>query len=69
MYLMSNVLSIVFVGFLFCYALLCVLSNFSSLLNRKRKLVAFVFVLSMSYYCECSVSLQCVIVVFPDNTH
>ena len=43
--LMLNVLPIVCVGFLFCYALLSVLSNFSILLKGKRMQVALLFCL------------------------
>ena len=62
--------------FLFCYALLCVHSNFAIIL--KRKLVALLF---LSYRCIVYVNvlwlfltvpwvgLQCVIVVFPDHTN
>ena len=62
---------------LFCYALLCVHSSFSTILKKKRKLVAL---LLLSYRCIGSINvlwlfltvpwvvLQCVIVVFPDNT-
>ena len=63
---------------LFCYALLCVHSCFSIILKRKKKLVAL---LLLSYICIVTinvmwlllpvpwVSLQYVIVVFPDYTH
>ena len=65
---------------LFSYALLCVHSIFAIILKRKRKHVAL---LLLSYRCTCIVivnvlwfyltvpwvSLQCVIVVFPDHTH
>ena len=63
---------------LFCYALLCVHSNFAIILNRKRKLVAL---LLLSYRCTVTVNvlrlflavpwagLQCTIVVIPDHTH
>ena len=63
---------------LFCYALLCVHSNFAIILKRKRKLVAL---LLLSYICIVTVhalclffmvpyvGLQCVLVVFPDHTH
>ena len=63
---------------LFCYALLCVHSSFESILKRKRKLVALLL-LSYRYIVTINVlwlfltmpwvSLQCVIVVFPDHTH
>ena len=47
-----------FVGSLFCYALLCVLSSFAIILKRYRKLVALLFfVLWMSCYSKCSVAL------------
>ena len=60
---------------LFCYALLCVHSSFAIILKRKRKLVdllllsyrCFVYIM----FCGSSsqwVGLQCVILVFPDNT-
>ena len=67
--------------FLFCYALLCVLSSFAFILERKRELVAL---LLWSYRCIVTInvlwlfllvpwvglhSLQYVIVVFPDHTH
>ena len=71
-----------FVGVLclcnFWYALLCVLSSFAIILKRKRELVAL---LLLSNGCLVIVnvlwlflrvpwvSLQCVIVVFPDHTH
>ena len=63
---------------LFSYALLCVHSSFAINLKRKRKLVAL---LLLSYRCIVTinvlwlflmvpwVSLQCVILVFPDHTH
>ena len=63
---------------LFCYALLCVLSSFATILKRNGKLVAL---LLLSYRCILTkhvlwlflavpwVGLQCVIVVFPDHTH
>ena len=63
---------------LFCYALLCVYSSFAINFKRKRKLVV---VLLLSYRCIVTmivlwllltvpwVSLQCVIVVFPDHAH
>ena len=63
---------------LFWYALLCVLSSFVIILKRKRELVALPL---LSYGCLVTVNvlwlflrvtwvgLQCVIVVFPDNTH
>ena len=63
---------------LFCYALLYVHSRFAINLKRKRKLVAL---LLLSYRCIVTLSvlllfftvplvgLQCVIVVFPDQTH
>ena len=63
---------------LFCYALLCVHSNFAIILKRKRQLVAL---LLLSYRCIVTINvrwlflavpwvgLQCVIVVFPDHTH
>ena len=63
---------------LFCYALLCAHSSFVIILNRKRKLVAF---LLLSYRCNATINilwlfpkvplvdLQCVIAVFPDHTH
>ena len=60
---------------LFWYALLCVLSSFAIILKRKRELGAL---LLLSYGCLVYVlwlfltvpwvGLQCVIVVFPDNT-
>ena len=63
---------------LFCYALLCVHSNFAIILKRKRKLVALLL-LSYRYivtlnvlwllYTVPWVGLQCVFVVFPDYTH
>ena len=63
---------------LFCYALLYVHSSFAINLKRKRKLVAL---LLLSYGCIVTLSvlwrfftvrlfgLQCVIVVFSDQTH
>ena len=63
---------------LFCYELPCVHSSFAIILKRKRKLDAL---LLLSYRCTVTVnvlwlfltvpwvSLQCVIVVFPDQTH
>ena len=66
-------LRFVFVFVLLCYALLCVHSSFAIILKRKRKLVAL---LLLSYRCIVTinvlwpcVSLQYVIVVFPDHTH
>ena len=64
--------------YLFCCALLCVLSSFAITLKRKRELVAL---LLLSYGCIVSVNvlllfltimwvgLWCVIVLFPDHTH
>ena len=63
--------------YLFCYALLCVLSGFAIILKRDRELVAL---LLLSYGCLVTINLlwlflmvpwvglQCVIVVFPDHT-
>ena len=63
---------------LFCYALLCIHSNFAIILKRKRKLVALIL---LSYRCIVTINvmwlfvkvpwvgLQYVIVVFPDHTH
>ena len=63
---------------LFWYALLCVFSSFAIILKRKRELVAL---LLLSDGCLATVnvlwlfltvlwvSLQCVIVAFPDHTH
>ena len=63
---------------LFCYAFFCVLSSFTIILKRKRKLVSL---LLLSYRCLATVDvlwlfltvplagLQCVLVVFPDYTH
>ena len=63
---------------LFCYALLCVQSSFAIILKRKRKLVTL---LLLSHICIVTinvlwlflaapwVSMQCVIVVFPDHSH
>ena len=63
---------------LFSYALLRVHINFAIILKRRRKLVAL---LLLSYRCIVTISvlwlfltvpwvgLQCVIVVFPDQTH
>ena len=63
-------------SYLFCYALLCVHSNFAFILKRKRKLAAL---LLLSYRCTVTINvlflmvpwvgLQCVIEVFPDYTH
>ena len=64
--------------FLFCYALLCVLSSFAIILKRKRDMAALLLL-----PCGCLIAvyvlwlflavllfgLQCVIVVFPDHTH
>ena len=51
---------LLFVGvlclFLFCYALFCVNSSFSTILKRKRKLVVLPL-LSYICYCKCSVAL------------
>ena len=59
-----------FVGFLclslFWYGLLCVLSSFAIVLTRKREMVALLLWLFLTMPL---VSLQCVIVVFPDHTH
>ena len=64
--------------YLICYALLCVHSSFAIVLKRKRKLVAL---LLLPYRCIVTINvlwlilvvpwvgLQCVIVVFPDQTH
>ena len=63
---------------LFCCALFCVLHSFAIILKRKRELVALLLL-----SCECLVAvndlclflavlwvgLQCVVLVFPDNTH
>ena len=61
----------------FVFALLCVHSSFALILNRKRKLVALLF---MSYRCIVTINvlwlvftvawvgLQCVIVAFPDHS-
>ena len=39
---------------LFCHAVLCVLSSVAIILERKRELVALLFVvLRMSCYCKC----------------
>ena len=63
---------------LFSYALLCVLSSFAIILEKKRKLVAL---LLLSYRCIVTINvlwlflivpwvgLRCVILVFPDHTH
>ena len=63
---------------LICYALLCVQSSFAIILKRKRKLDAL---LLLSYGCIVYINvlwlfltlpwvgLQCVIVIFPGNTH
>ena len=63
---------------LFWYSLLCVLSSFAIILERKRELVVLLLV---SFGCLVTVNvlwlfltvlwvgLQCVIVVFPDHTH
>ena len=63
---------------LFYYALLCVLSSFAILLNRKKELSALLLlsngclvtvnVLWLFLRLSCA-GLQCVIVVFPDHTH
>ena len=60
------------------YALLCVLSSFANILTRKRELVDLL-VLSFGYIVMVNimwlfltvpwVGLQCVVVVFPDNTY
>ena len=68
--------------YLFCYAILCVLSSVAIILKRKRKLVALLVALQLlSYGCIVTINvlwllltlpwvgLQCVIVVFPDHTH
>ena len=56
-----------------CYALLCVHFRFATILKRKRKLVAL---LLLSYRCFSTINVlwlfltvQCVIVVFPNRTH
>ena len=63
---------------LFCYVLLCVYCIFAIILKSKRKLVALVL---LSYRCVVTINflwlfltmpwvgLQCVIVVFSDQTH
>ena len=78
---MFNVLPIVCGSSVFAfvwYALLYVLSSFEIFLKRKRKLVAMPL---LSYRCIVTINvmwlfptvswvgLQCVIVLFPDNTH
>ena len=61
--------------FLFCYALLCVLSTFLNHLEEEERAGCFAFiVLRMYCYCKYSVTLPrgavgCVIVIFPDYTH
>ena len=73
---------ILFVGVLclslFCYASLCIFSNFAIVLMKKRELVALLF---LSYGCLVTVNvlrlfltvpwvvLRCVIVVLLDHTH
>ena len=64
--------------YLFCYALLCVYSSSAIILKRKRKFLAL---LLLPFRCVVTinvlwlflvvpwVSLQCVIVVFPDHSH
>ena len=61
-----------------CYALLCVLSSFAIISKRKIELVSLLL-LSYGYLVAVNamwlfltvpwVGLQCVIVVFPDQTH
>ena len=63
---------------LFCYALLCVHSNFANILKPKRKMFAL-HLLSYRYLVIVNVpwlflkmtwvGLKCVIVVFPDQTY
>ena len=73
---------LLFVGvlclYLFCYALLCVITNFAIILKRKIKLVAL---LVLPHRCIVTINvrwlfltvqgvgLQCMIVVFPDHSH
>ena len=80
--LLFNVYPIVYRSFrvwlCFCYALLCVHSNFAIILKRKRKLVALLL-FSYRYIVTINVlwlfltvpwiGLQCVIVVFPDHNY
>ena len=64
--------------YLFCYAFLCVHSNFAIILKRKTKLVALLL-FSYRYIVAINVlwllltvpwvGLQCVIVVFPKHTY
>ena len=58
---------------LFWYALLCVFSSFAIILKRTRKLIAlFLFLMDgflLSLFYGSWVGLQCVLVVFPDDTH
>ena len=63
---------------LFCYALLCVHSSFAIILKRKRMLVAlllfsYIYIVTINvmwlFRTVTWVGLQCVIVVFPDDTH
>ena len=63
---------------LFCYAILCVHFSFAIILKRKRKLVALLLLscrrivtinVLWLFLTVPWVSLQYVIVVFPDHTH
>ena len=75
--LLFNVLPVLCL-FLFCYALLCVLSSFAIILKKKRKLVTL---LILSYRCIVSINvlwlfftvpwdgLQYVNLLFPDHTY
>ena len=64
--------------YLFCYALLCVLSSFAIILKRMRKLVALLLLANICivtinvlwvFITVPWVGLQYVIVVFPNHTH
>ena len=64
------------VWFLFCYAVVCVLSSFTLILTGKRELVALlVFLMPCDRKCSVALShgtvarLQCVIIVFSDYSH
>ena len=77
-YCLRHFLLFVVVLRLFCYALLCVNSNFSIILKRKRKLALLLLTYRcIVLFCKCSVALSqgamgrfavcdC---VFPDHTH
>ena len=64
------------VGFMFCCALLCVLSGFAISLMEKRELIALrclsswcLVIVVWLFLMGCMVGLLSVVVVFPDHNH